>query len=146
MNSQRVITTKYLSISRLTRPINNTLRFSRRLCPSVLVVGMIDRASERGAEWDLLHPVDRVSVEGLAQRPAARVTPPADVFPKLSPPARYLPTSLLPSRPKFIRLRMPEGLNTMTRRGEVGTSLPVFRLRPMRWPFLRTISEPNDAV
>ena len=28
MNSQRVITTKYLSISRLARPIHNTLRFN----------------------------------------------------------------------------------------------------------------------
>jgi len=78
MNSQRVITTKFLSISRLTRPINNTFRFSRRLCPNVLVAGMIDRAGERGAEWDFLHRVDRVPVEGLAQPRAS----PADVTPE----------------------------------------------------------------
>src|SRR5689334_1513061 len=41
-------------------------------------------------------------------------------------------------------LRMAEGLKTMTRRGEIGTSLPVLGLRPMRWPFLRTTNEPND--
>src|ERR1700761_1991115 len=41
-------------------------------------------------------------------------------------------------------LRIADGLNTMTRRGEIGTSLPVFGLRPMRWPFLRTTNEPND--
>src|ERR1700722_14638657 len=40
--------------------------------------------------------------------------------------------------------RMAEGLNTITRRGEIGTSVPVFGLRPIRWPFLRTMNEPND--
>ena len=29
---------------------------------------------------------------------------------------------------------MPEGLKTITRRGGIGTSLPVLGLRPMRWP------------
>src|SRR5262245_54362868 len=37
-----------------------------------------------------------------------------------------------------------EGLNTITRRGEIGTSLPVLGLRPIRWPFLRTTNEPNE--
>src|SRR5438477_11583859 len=41
-------------------------------------------------------------------------------------------------------LRMAEGLNTITRRGEIGTSLPVLGLRPTRWPFLRTTKEPNE--
>src|SRR4029079_379666 len=41
-------------------------------------------------------------------------------------------------------LRIADGLNTMTRRGEIGTSLPVLGLRPIRWPFLRTTKEPND--
>ena len=41
-------------------------------------------------------------------------------------------------------LRIAEGLNTITRRGEIGTSLPVLGLRPTRWPFLRTTNEPND--
>src|SRR5271169_426637 len=50
-----------------------------------------------------------------------------------------------PSASELIRcLRIAEGLNTMTRRGEIGTSLPVLGLRPMRWPFLRTTNEPND--
>src|SRR6516225_10750593 len=50
-----------------------------------------------------------------------------------------------PSVPELIRcLSMAEGLNTMTRRGEIGTSLPVLGLRPIRWPFLRTTNEPND--
>ena len=40
--------------------------------------------------------------------------------------------------------RIADGLNTITRRGEIGTSVPVFGLRPIRWPFLRTMNEPND--
>jgi hypothetical protein len=35
------------------------------------------------------------------------------------------------------RFRTADGLNTMMRRGEIGTSLPVFGLRPIRRPFLR---------
>src|SRR6187402_1552744 len=50
-----------------------------------------------------------------------------------------------PSEFALIRcFRIAEGLNTITRRGEIGTSLPVFGLRPMRCPFLRTTNEPND--
>src|SRR5262249_60227474 len=41
-------------------------------------------------------------------------------------------------------LRIAEGLNTITRRGEIGTSLPVLGFRPTRWPFLRTTNEPKD--
>src|SRR5262249_22141294 len=41
-------------------------------------------------------------------------------------------------------LRMADGLNTMTRRGEIGTSFPVFGLRPTRSPFLRTTNDPNE--
>ena len=41
-------------------------------------------------------------------------------------------------------LRITDGLNTITRRGEIGTSVPVLGLRPMRWPFLRTTNEPNE--
>ena len=37
-----------------------------------------------------------------------------------------------------------EGLNTMTRRGSIGTSTPVFGLRPMRCPLSRTTKEPNE--
>src|SRR5258705_3000239 len=37
-----------------------------------------------------------------------------------------------------------EGLNSITRRGEIGSSVPVFGLRPIRWPFLRTMNDPND--
>src|SRR6185437_13522137 len=52
---------------------------------------------------------------------------------------------LAPSGPALMRcLRIADGLNTMTRRGEIGTSLPVFGLRPTRCPFLRTTNEPND--
>src|SRR6516225_9974603 len=40
--------------------------------------------------------------------------------------------------------RMADGLNTMTRRGEIGTSVPVFGLRPIRWPFFLTMKEPNE--
>src|SRR5204862_629056 len=41
-------------------------------------------------------------------------------------------------------LRIADGLNTITRRGEIGTSLPVFGLRPIRCPFFRTTNEPNE--
>src|SRR5579883_2556110 len=41
-------------------------------------------------------------------------------------------------------LRIADGLNTITRRGEIGTSLPVLGLRPTRCPFLRTTKEQND--
>src|SRR3546814_9763702 len=34
--------------------------------------------------------------------------------------------------------------NTRTRRGRIGTSSPVFGLRPMRSPFSRTEKLPND--
>src|SRR5512135_3247695 len=40
--------------------------------------------------------------------------------------------------------RIADGLKTITLRGEIGTSLPVFGLRPMRWPFLRTTNDPNE--
>src|SRR5262249_37634400 len=41
-------------------------------------------------------------------------------------------------------LRIAEGLNTITRRGEIGTSVPVFGFLPIRRPFLRTTNEPKD--
>src|SRR6266550_4303530 len=40
--------------------------------------------------------------------------------------------------------RIADGLNTITRRGEIGTSLPVLGLRPILCPFLRTTKEPNE--
>src|SRR5262245_45719601 len=50
-----------------------------------------------------------------------------------------------PSASVLIRcLRIADGLNTITRRGEIGTSFPVFGLRPTRSPFLRTTNDPND--
>ena len=36
------------------------------------------------------------------------------------------------------------GRNTSTRRGVIGTSCPVFGLRPTRWPFWRMPNEPNE--
>src|SRR6476646_4388240 len=41
-------------------------------------------------------------------------------------------------------LRIADGLNTITRRGEIGTSLPVLGFRPIRWPFFLTTNEPNE--
>ncbi len=41
-------------------------------------------------------------------------------------------------------LRIADGLNTITRRGEIGTSVPVFGLRPILWPLLRTTNEPKE--
>src|ERR1700710_1010717 len=49
-----------------------------------------------------------------------------------------------PVPPLMRCLRIADGLNPFTRRGEIGTSLPVFGLRPIRCPFLRTTKEPND--
>ena len=37
-----------------------------------------------------------------------------------------------------------DALNTTTRRGEIGTSTPVFGFRPIRSPFRRTSNVPND--
>src|SRR6516225_9440931 len=62
--------------------------------------------------------------------------------PSASPPKLLL---LLPFGPALMRcLSIADGLKTITRRGEIGTSVPVLGLRPMRWPFLRTTNEPND--
>src|ERR1700733_6372660 len=55
-----------------------------------------------------------------------------------------VPSPLLALWPLIRCFRMADGLNTITRRGEIGTSVPVLGLRPMRWPFLRTMNEPND--
>ena len=41
-------------------------------------------------------------------------------------------------------LRIADGLKTMTRLGEIGTSVPVFGFRPIRWPFFRTMNDPKD--
>ena len=39
---------------------------------------------------------------------------------------------------------MFEGLNTITRRGVIGTSTPVFGLRPIRSPLERTTKDPKE--
>src|SRR4029079_3362163 len=52
--------------------------------------------------------------------------------------------SPLTSAVLILCLRTLLGLNTITRRGEIGTSSPVFGLRPTRSPFLRTRKEPKD--
>ena len=39
-----------------------------------------------------------------------------------------------------------EARNTSTRRGMIGTSWPVFGLRPTRWPFWRTAKVPNEEI
>src|SRR5690348_3170376 len=39
-----------------------------------------------------------------------------------------------------------EARNTSTRRGLIGTSVPVFGLRPTRCPFWRTAKLPNDEI
>ena len=41
-------------------------------------------------------------------------------------------------------LRIADGLNTITLRGVIGTSFPVFGFRPIRGPLLRTTKEPNE--
>ena len=41
-------------------------------------------------------------------------------------------------------LSIADGLNTITRRGEIGTSFPVLGLRPILWPFLRTTNDPKE--
>src|SRR5438105_11676626 len=55
-----------------------------------------------------------------------------------------LPLPLTGLWPLIRCFRMADALNTITRRGEIGTSVPVLGLRPIRWPFLRTMNEPND--
>src|SRR5215218_413983 len=57
--------------------------------------------------------------------------------------ARYSSSSGA-SPPLMRALRTLEGLNTMTRRGSIGTSTPVLGLRPTRCPFSRTTNDPNE--
>src|SRR3954468_23900620 len=45
--------------------------------------------------------------------------------------------------PLICCFKIADGLNRSTRRGEIGTSVPVFGLRPMRSFFLRTMKDPN---
>src|SRR5579864_9031356 len=67
------------------------------------------------------------------------------LFPGFTPAFDYGSLGSPPSGPELMRcLRIAEGLNTITRRGEIGTSLPVLGFRPTRCPFLRTTKEPND--
>ena len=52
-----------------------------------------------------------------------------------------------PDRERLIlSFRILLGLNTITRRGRIGTSSPVFGLRPMRAPFSRTANVPKDEI
>jgi hypothetical protein len=44
----------------------------------------------------------------------------------------------------IFRFIIAEALKTTTRRGGIGASTPVFGFRPMRWPFSRTVKDPND--
>src|SRR3954451_15818034 len=46
--------------------------------------------------------------------------------------------------PLMAAFKVLEGLNTITRRGVIGTSTLVFGLRPMRSPFERTTNEPKE--
>ena len=47
------------------------------------------------------------------------------------------------SRPLIFAFRTLDGLNTITLRGRMGTSTPVFGLRPTRSPLERTTKEPK---
>jgi hypothetical protein len=44
----------------------------------------------------------------------------------------------------IFRFIIAEALKTTARRGKIGASTPVFGFRPMRWPFSRTVNDPND--
>jgi|SRR5581483_7122694 len=46
--------------------------------------------------------------------------------------------------PLICCFRIADGLNAITRRGKIGTKVPVFGFRPMRRDFLRTMKEPNE--
>ena len=48
----------------------------------------------------------------------------------IDPEHRKAPHAALP--PLIRRFRIADGLNTITGREEIGTSVPAFRLRPMR--------------
>src|SRR5207245_2659267 len=64
-----------------------------------------------------------------------------------SPLAPYSPAGSAPlatSAALILCLRTLLGLKTITRRGEIGTSCPVFGLRPTRWPFCLTTKDPNE--
>jgi hypothetical protein len=44
----------------------------------------------------------------------------------------------------IFRFIIAEALKTTARRETIGASTPVFGFRPMRWPFSRTVNDPND--
>ena len=49
--------------------------------------------------------------------------------------------------PSLMRSRRTcEARKTRTRRGRIGTSSPVFGLRPIRWPFWRAAKVPNEEI
>src|SRR5258707_12427513 len=51
-----------------------------------------------------------------------------------------------PGAPLIRDLRTFDARKTSTRRGRIGTSCPVFGLRPTRWPLSRTVKLPNDEI
>jgi hypothetical protein len=76
-----------------------------------------------------------------APDPALQFQPPAKDD-RVSAPA----TALLPGGWLLICCFMiAEVLKTTTRRGDIGTSMPVLGLRPRRPPFLRTVNDPNEV-
>src|SRR3982074_2579369 len=82
---------------------------------------------------------DRASQSPLRLTRAAFQPPAKDD--RVSAPA----TAPLPGGWLLIRcFIIAEGLNTTTRRGEIGTSMPVLGLRPRRPPFSRTMNDPNE--
>jgi hypothetical protein len=55
----------------------------------------------------------------------------------IDPEHRKAPHATLPGLwPLIRRFRIADGLNTITEREEIGTSVPAFGLRPIRRPFL----------
>jgi hypothetical protein len=66
-------------------------------------------------------------------------------YPGAEEPSSATADVLVPDRfPLICCFRIADGLNTITRRGEIGTSVPVCGLRPIRCFFLRTKNDPND--
>jgi hypothetical protein len=65
-------------------------------------------------------------------------TPPPPSAPGTSTYEFSVPSPFMPC------LRIGDALNTITRRGKIATSLPVFGLRPILWLLLRTTKEPKE--
>jgi hypothetical protein len=87
----------------------------------------------------------RLAREGLTSRPSKRLahyeTCSASTVSKFG---LVVPLGVSDLSSWIFRFIIAEALKTTARCGKIGASTPVFGFRPMRWPFSRTVNDPND--